>query len=62
MSEALPQPILVVDSDEKSIDHIASGLKESGYLVITALMDMTVMLEQAMRVQMLLLLTICFLI
>ena len=36
MSEALPQPILVVDSDEKSIDHIASGLKESGYLVITA--------------------------
>ena len=36
MSEALPQPILVVASDEKSIDHIASGLKESGYLVITA--------------------------
>ena len=36
MSEALPQPILVVDNDEKSIDHIASGLKESGYLVITA--------------------------
>ncbi len=36
MSEALPKPILVVDSDEKSIDHIASGLKESGYLVITA--------------------------
>jgi two-component system phosphate regulon response regulator PhoB len=36
MSEALPQPILIVDSDEKSIDHIASGLKESGYLVITA--------------------------
>ena len=36
MSEASPQPILVVDSDEKSIDHIASGLKESGYLVITA--------------------------
>ena len=36
MSEALPQPILVVDSDEQSIDHIASGLKESGYLVITA--------------------------
>ena len=36
MSEALPQHILVVDSDEKSIDHIASGLKESGYLVITA--------------------------
>ena len=36
MSEALPQPILVVDSDEKSIDHIASGLIESGYLVITA--------------------------
>ena len=36
MSEALPQPILVVDSDEKSIDRIASGLKESGYLVITA--------------------------
>ena len=36
MSEPLPQPILVVDSDEQSIDHIASGLKESGYLVITA--------------------------
>ena len=36
MSESVPQPILVVDSDEQSIDHIASGLKESGYLVITA--------------------------
>ena len=36
MSESLPQPILVVDSDEQSIDHIASGLKESGYLIITA--------------------------
>jgi len=36
MSESLPQPILIVDSDEQSIDHIASGLKESGYLVITA--------------------------
>ena len=36
MSESLPQPILVVDSDEQSIDNIASGLKESGYLVITA--------------------------
>ena len=36
MSESIPQPILVVDSDEQSIDHIASGLKESGYLVITA--------------------------
>jgi len=36
MAESLPQPILVVDSDEQSIDHIASGLKESGYLVITA--------------------------
>ena len=36
MSESLPQPILVVDSDEQSIAHIASGLKESGYLVITA--------------------------
>ena len=36
MSESLPQPILVVESDEQSIDHIASGLKESGYLVITA--------------------------
>ena len=36
MSEPLPQPILVVDSDEQSIDHIASGLKENGYLVITA--------------------------
>ena len=36
MSESLPQPILVVDSDEQSIDHIASGLKENGYLFITA--------------------------
>ena len=36
MSESLPQPILIVDSDEQSIDHIASGLKENGYLVITA--------------------------
>ena len=36
MAESLPQPILVVDSDEQSIDHIASGLKENGYLVITA--------------------------
>ena len=36
MSESLPQPILVVDSDEQSIDNIASGLKENGYLVITA--------------------------
>ena len=36
MSKSLPQPILVVDSDEQSIDHIASGLKENGYLVITA--------------------------
>ena len=36
MSESLPQSILIVDSDEQSIDHIASGLKESGYLVITA--------------------------
>ena len=36
MSESLPQPIHVVDSDEQSIDHIASGLKENGYLVITA--------------------------
>ena len=36
MSESLPQPILVADSDEQSIDHIASGLKENGYLVITA--------------------------
>ena len=36
MAESLPQPILIVDSDEQSIDHIASGLKDSGYLVITA--------------------------
>ena len=36
MAEALPQPILVVDSDEQSIDHITSGLKDAGYLVITA--------------------------
>jgi len=36
MAESLPQPILVVDSDEQSIDHIASGLKDAGYLVITA--------------------------
>ena len=36
MSELLAQSILVVDSDEQSIDHISSGLKEKGYLVITA--------------------------
>jgi len=36
MAESLPQPILVVDSDEQSIDHIANGLKDAGYLVITA--------------------------
>ena len=36
MAESLPQPILVVDSDEQSIDHITSGLKDAGYLVITA--------------------------
>ena len=36
MSELMPQSILVVDSDEQSIDHISSGLKEKGYLVITA--------------------------
>ena len=36
MPEQLPQPILIVDSDEQSIDHISSGLKEKGYLVITA--------------------------
>ena len=36
MSELLPQSIIVVDSDEQSIDHISSGLKEKGYLVITA--------------------------
>ena len=36
MSELLPQSILVVDSDEQSIDHISSGLKDNGYLVITA--------------------------
>ena len=36
MSELLPQSILVVDSDEQSIDHISNGLKEKGYLVITA--------------------------
>ena len=36
MSELLPQSILVVDSDEQSIDHISSGLKEKGYLVLRA--------------------------
>ena len=36
MSDSLPQPILIIDSDEQSIDNIASGLKDSGYLVITA--------------------------
>ena len=36
MSDLLPQSILVIDSDEQSIDHISSGLKEKGYLVITA--------------------------
>ena len=36
MPESLPQPILIVDSDEQSVDHISSGLKSYGYLVITA--------------------------
>ena len=36
MPEALPQPILIVGSDEQSIDHISSGLKDKGFLVITA--------------------------
>jgi len=36
MSELIPQSVLVVDSDEQSIDHISSGLKEKGYLIITA--------------------------
>ena len=36
MPETLPQPILIVDSDEQSIDHISSGLKDKGFLVITA--------------------------
>ena len=36
MPESLPQPILIVDSDEQSIDHISSGLKDKGFLVITA--------------------------
>ena len=36
MPESLPQPILIVDSDEQSVDHISSGLKANGYLVITA--------------------------
>ena len=36
MPESLPQPILIVDSDEQSVDHISSGLKSNGYLVITA--------------------------
>ena len=36
MPELLPQPILIVDSDEQSVDDISSGLKSNGYLVITA--------------------------
>ena len=36
MPESLPQPILIVDSDEQSINHISSGLKDKGFLVITA--------------------------
>ena len=36
MPEPLLQPILIVDSDEQSVDNISSGLKANGYLVITA--------------------------
>ena len=36
MPETLLQPILIVDSDEESVDNISSGLKANGYLVITA--------------------------
>ena len=36
MSEPLLQPILIVDSDEQSVDNISSGLKANGFLVITA--------------------------
>ena len=36
MPESLLQPILIVDSDEQSVDNISSGLKANGYLVITA--------------------------
>ena len=36
MPESLPQPILIVDSDEQSINLISSGLKDKGFLVITA--------------------------
>ena len=36
MADSAPSSILVVDNDEQSTDHIASGLKDNGYLVITA--------------------------
>ena len=36
MPETLLQPILIVDSDEQSVDNISSGLKAKGYLIITA--------------------------
>ena len=36
MADSAPKSILVVDSDEQSTDHISSGLKDNGYLVITA--------------------------
>ena len=36
MADSAPNSILVVDNDEQSTDHIASGLKDNGYLVITA--------------------------
>ena len=36
MPEPLLQPVLIVDSDEQSVDNISSGLKANGYLVITA--------------------------
>ena len=32
MPEPLLQPILIVDSDEQSVDNISSGLKANGYL------------------------------
>ena len=43
MSELLPQSILVVDSDEQSIDHISSGLKEKDIWLSPRLMDMMAM-------------------
>ena len=36
MAELSKKSILIIDSDEQSLNNIANGLKENGYLVITA--------------------------